>query len=245
MPNKNPKTLVILHGWNTTGNGSWQDFIQVLKEKDPELNIIAPTMPGFGNSVPPEKIWLAKDYANWLNSYLNTEGVKGKIVLAGHSFGGAVASNFTVQYPDKVERLILIAPAIIREQKNQKRSTIQKITKLGKNLFKLPIVKNFYSLFRKAWYKLINSPDYHKTSGIMSEIMQKVIIDDQQEVVKKIKQPTLLCWGTKDTYTPFSYANRVKDLIPNSKLLVFEGINHGVHLHAKDKLAKEIVSFIS
>ena len=239
---KADKVLVLLHGWNTTGSQSWEVFLKEFENQN--VRIIAPDMPGFGDkSKQPGQIWLAKDYANWLNNFLEEIKIQQKIFLMGHSFGGAVASNFTSNFKEKVEKLILVAPAIVRDKK-QNLTKIQKITKFGKKIFKLPIISSFYKISRKIWYKLIGSPDYHKTSGIMSKIMQKVIKDDQKEIVKKIQAQTLLCWGTLDTYTPYNEVKIVQNLIPNCQLETFNEINHGIHLHATKKLAKLVTDFI-
>lgn len=239
------KTLVLLHGWNTAGSGSWEGFLDILKTKN--IRIIAPDMPGFNRSSEPDKNWITKDYALWLKDFLDDLKINTKIYLAGHSFGGAIASNFTANFPEKVEKLVLIAPAIIRNNsqlEKQRLTKIQRVTKVFKKIFKLPPFCLFHNLAKKVWYKLISSPDYNQNSPKMKEIMKLVLKDDQQKMAKNISVKTLLCWGTEDTYTPYSQAKKVEQLIKNSKLITFHGINHGLHLHSKEKLAQEIIKFI-
>jgi pimeloyl-ACP methyl ester carboxylesterase len=255
--NTNPKKtlrLIILHGWNQNGSLSWENFIQQIVEKNPEKNlqILAPDMPGFGLSDEPKEVWGALDYASWLNIFLKEidgqqiflnsfESQKWNIL--GHSFGGAVASIFTVIYPDLIQKLVLVAPAIIRKPPNKKQKNIQKISNFAKKIFSIWLLKIFYKKCRKIWYKIVGSPDYQKLSPRMSEIMQQVIRQDLQNYLSKITQETMICWGTLDKYTPFDQAFLVQKQIKNSKLEIFENINHGIHLHNCSVLAEKVSNF--
>lgn len=237
--------LVLLHGWNTVGATSWENFLDCFRDKN--IRIIAPDMPGFNRSKEPDKIWLVKDYSVWLNQFLDDLQIQEKVYLMGHSFGGAIASQFAVDYANKLKKIILVAPAIIREktfETQKKLDLIQKISKFFKRIFEFSIFSIFYKPVRKVWYKIIGSPDYNKTTPKMAKIMQAVIQDDKQETVKKIKLPVLICWGTNDNYTPYSQSQKIKKLIQNSKLVTFHGINHGIHLHSTKELADTVFEFL-
>jgi pimeloyl-ACP methyl ester carboxylesterase len=237
--------LLVLHGWNTVGSGSWENFIDEIKD----YNIVAPDMPGFGKSVSPGEVWLAKEYGIWLGKFLinlqnessnftQKQNLEKPINLLGHSFGGGVATVFAANFPKKVNKLILVAPAIIRRPLSKKQKIIQSISKIGKNTFaKIPLLK-------KIWYKFLGSGDYEKSNGIMKEIMQKVLRQDLQSYLSNLKLPVLLCWGNLDKYTPFSDSKIVQTQISNCKLVTFENINHGIHLYASQKLAKEVEEFL-
>jgi pimeloyl-ACP methyl ester carboxylesterase len=62
---------------------------------------------------------------------------------------------------------------------------------------------------------------------------------------KKINIPTLLIYGTRDTYTPLYMGRGINNLIKNSKLRIIKGANHGLHIHHPEminNLAQEFYS---
>ncbi len=238
-PKKN-KTLVILHGWNTVGSGSWEGILDLFRCSD--FRVLAPDMPGFGLSEAPTEVWQVKDYAKWLNEFLEQNKIKAPIYLLGHSFGGAIAAEFASQNPEKLQKLFLVAPAIVRRPSNFKQKIIKKFTKIIKKIFQLPVAKNLSKPVKKIWYKLLGSQDYNQSQGIMKKIMQKIIRQDLQYLLPKIKVETVLIWGTKDKYTPYADHNLVLKKIPKCKFIKLKRINHGVHLHAAQKLVEEIIA---
>ena len=62
--------------------------------------------------------------------------------------------------------------------------------------------------------------------------------------LKKIETPTLIIWGTKDTYVPVKNAYKLNKLIPNSKLEIIEGGKHGLHIQQPKVLLEKINSFL-
>jgi len=167
-----------------------------------------------------------------------------KWVIVGHSFGGAVAAHLAAIYPETFSKLILLAPAIIRGEETKKLGLIKKVTKFSKKILSFWLLKKLFKVSKKVWYKIIGSPDYSKTSKQMALIMQKVLRQDQQSVLSKINLETLIIWGREDKYTPFWQARVINSGIKNSQLVVFEGINHGLHLNATANTAAEIKKFI-
>lgn len=236
------QTMVILHGWNTVGSQSWEPFINLFQSEvgSGKLRIIAPDMPGFAQSESPKAVWQAENYAQYISQFIIEINIS-NIVLVGHSFGGAVGSIIASQHPEiQLDYLYLVAPAIVRNW-GEKQSQKQKVTKFGKHIFTIPILKPFVTVARKLWYKLIGSPDYIKTSGIMSEIMSGVVKHDIQYTLNRIAVPTTIIWGDRDIMTPVRQAKLVQSQISDSELVVLSGVNHGIHIHANPELKKIIL----
>ena len=226
--------LIVLHGWNTTGSGVWQDFItQFQSEIDSQkICVLAIDLPGFAETQEPASAWSVQQYAEFVWNYIKSLNLnkKQKISLLGHSFGGGVATWVTAKMaPDYFFELFLVAPAIIRLPTTESQTAIRKITKFAKKYIKNDLIK-------KVWYRLIGSPDYAKVSGIMKQVFQVVVTQDLQFLLCDVKTKTTIVWGDKDTYTPIWQAEIVSTNIKDSKLLVLPEINHGIHIHAFKKL---------
>ena len=63
---------------------------------------------GHGNSARPRADYSVAAYANGMRDLLEVLGVE-RATVVGHSLGGGVAAQFAYQYPDRCERLVLVA----------------------------------------------------------------------------------------------------------------------------------------
>jgi len=62
------KHIVLLHGWTPNGISGWAAVINGLETKG--YAVLAPDMPGFGQSDEPDSIWRAQEYAQWLREFV-------------------------------------------------------------------------------------------------------------------------------------------------------------------------------
>lgn len=246
------KRLLILHGWGSSAE-RWQEVKELLEKKG--IEILTLDLPGFGKEPPPKEIWRACDYEKWVLDFIEKKGWpcskaslaqdKQKFNLLGHSFGGGVAAMIAADCPEKIEKLILCAPAIIRKKKKGMKALIfYNLSKAGKKVFSLPVLKSFFPLAQRAIYRLCDSNDYYLASGIMKEIFKKVHSESLEEILSKIETKTLILWGKEDDAIPVFDIYKIKDGIENSKLEIFSGTGHNLHREMPKKLANEISKFL-
>lgn len=230
------KPFLILHGWGSN-LGKWSEVAELLSGEG--FMVIIPDMPGFGQSEAPKSVWGIDDYVEFVKDFLDSfKEFDGEFHLLGHSFGGAVSVKFSIKYPQKVRKLFLAAPALIRKKKNAN-TFFYKFSKAAKGLSFLP----FYRSLRSFFYRyLIRKTDYLKTSGIMKEIFSKIVSEDVSHLLPTLKTPTIIFWGTGDKLTPIGESKIIKEKIGDSKLLLFTGIGHSLHLEMPKILAKEILT---
>jgi len=99
--------LVLVHGLGHWTQAAWDVLVPLL---DPALRIIAFDLPGFGASDKPDTRYDTKFFAAVTASVID-QTAPPTFVLCGHSLGGYIAANYAASHPERVERLILIAPA--------------------------------------------------------------------------------------------------------------------------------------
>lgn len=234
--------LIILPGWGGT-NETWQDFTE-LASKDFDVQVI--NLPCFGDEPCPDTVGGVKEYSNFVKNKLEKiiTDHRSPITLLGHSFGGQVASYLVANNPELVNKLILSGPAVFRPKKKIRRMIITAIAKAGKWIFRLPMLEKLDVEAEKLFRKVTGSQDYGKTAGIKRDIFTKVIREDLTNNVKDIKIPTLIIWGTKDTYVPVKNAYKLNKLISNSKLEIIKNGKHGLHIQQPNNLLKIIKKFI-
>jgi len=207
--------VIFLHGWGSNKNLMKQAFSKTL----PAFRHIYIDMPGFGGSNCDIALKTA-DYAAIMELFLQEIQAHKNIIL-GHSFGGKVA---TLLNPDM---LVLVASAGIIIPKS-----LEVRTKIA--LFKLLKWTGFSRL-----RSLFVAPDAQGLSECMYQTFKNVINEDFSDFFKSYKGKALVCFGDKDTATPLWSGKIMAELIPDSRLVQFEG-DHYFLLREGSAIAHEI-----
>ena len=96
--------LLLLHGLGCD-HTTWEPVIDALARR---YTVIAPDLLGHGLSDKPRADYSVGGYANGMRDLLTVLGID-KVTVVGHSFGGGVAMQFAYQFPERTERLVLVA----------------------------------------------------------------------------------------------------------------------------------------
>ena len=233
--------IVFLHGWvnkyiieeNSDIYEFYKDLIEELK-KFFEVYFIY--LPGFDKKNL-ERPYNLDDYIDYLKNFVDKNNLE-NFILIGHSFGGQVAAKFTYLYPEKVKKLILYDSACLRK-KGLKKKILNIFKKPGKLIFKL------FPFLRKLFYKIFTgSTSYLKLPENMKKTMQDVISEDLTNILKDIKNETLIIWGEKDKITPLWQGKLINKLIKNFKLIIQKNGDHSFHKKYPQQFAEYVKNFI-
>jgi len=222
--------ILILHGWGSCSK-NWAEVKSYLENKG--FKVYVPDLPGFGQNFPPKDVWSIADYAEWVRTYCKEKNLQ-QFFLLGHSFGGAISLKFSLKYPEKVKKLFLVAPAIIRK-KSLKKEIIKKI---AKSFSFLP-----ESAKKIIYIKIIKS-DYPLRKGIMRDIFVNIVKEDQLANCSDISVPTVIIWGKNDDITPLKDGYLIRERIKNSKLVIIEGQGHNLNKKVPELLAQKVLENI-
>lgn len=210
--------VLLLHGWGCSLE-IWKTLQSQLEQK---YRVTSIDFPGFGKSDEPKSVWGVEEYTQCTEQLIETLELKNP-VLIGHSFGGRVSILLSSRN-DYVKKIILTDAAGVKPQ-NTKISVSRVFSKMKKLSTKIIGEKATEKLV-KPFANSLASEDYKNASGMMKEILKKVVDEDLQHVMPNIKASTLLIWGEKDTATPVSDAKIMESLIPDTGLIVFPGCTH-------------------
>jgi len=193
-----------------------------------------------------------------------------KFILLGHSWGGLLAMNYSVTYPDHLAGLILLstAPADFKGQqafvteftkrtqpiKNEigPLSNYQEFEKL--NAFEISkLYRTLFSVYfynpRKVEDLTLNMPEVSAKSGAnVLEIMSKTswLIPDTNlfPQLKKITVPTLIIHGKEDI-VPLWTAEEIKKAIPHAQIASIEKCGHFPYIEKPDQMFSQIRYFLT
>ena len=167
-----------------------------------------------------------------LEKFLEELNIKNPIII-GHSFGGRVAINFSSR--NKVEKLVLFGSPCVRT--NNKVSITVKVLK---SLKKVPLLNKLEGIAKKH----MGSRDYRNASDVMRKTLVKVVNRDLSNEASKIKAPTLLIWGDKDTEAPLEDARLLEKLVSDCGLVVFPNCSHYAYLENLGQVINILNNFL-
>ena len=98
--------VVFVHGLG----GQWQNWLENIPRVARERRVIALDLPGFGRSAMPREEITIRNYARTVEALCQQLGL-GRIALVGNSMGGFVSAEVVIDYPGRVERLVLVSAA--------------------------------------------------------------------------------------------------------------------------------------
>lgn len=220
--------LVLIHG-TASSLHTWDEWTEQLKS---DFKIIRLDMPAFGLTGPhPEKKYSLDDYASFLNAFLTQLDVD-TLYLAGNSLGGAIAWNYTLTFPEKVKKLMLIDAA------GFPKDSIPQIFKLAQKPVTASVMKWVTPRFliaknmKEVYYdhsKISNAliKRYHdmtlRTGNRQAFVDRaKLTFADQTSRLSDISCPTLIQWGLYDRWIPVKDAEKFNELIQNSRVVTYE-----------------------
>lgn len=228
------KTIFIFHGWNIS-----KEKLEPLANELIKLNfrVINVDLPGFGQSDGFKKNVGSKEYSEIMHKFILSFKLK-TFILFGYSFGGKILINIAPKISKDIPLIFCSSAGIRRSLSNRQNLTLLtlKILKsiLGKNYNKL---KSKFSLFGA---KFAGQYDYANTPNVLKESMGKIVNENFEEELKKIKNKSLLLWGENDMSTPVSDAIKFNEYIKNSVLKIFPDVNHSLPVTKYKEVANQI-----
>src|SRR5687767_1625007 len=103
--------VVLIHGI-TSNSEQWAPVMDLLRDR---YTVFAPDLLGHGESAKPRGDYSLGAYASGIRDLLIGLGIE-KATVAGHSLGGGVAMQFAYQFPERVDRLVLVSSGGLGEE---------------------------------------------------------------------------------------------------------------------------------
>ena len=243
--------IVLVHG-TAASLHTWDAWTHELKKTN---RVIRLDLPAFGITGPNKNAdYSLEAYTTFLHSFLEKLQLK-KFHIAGNSLGGNIAWNYTADYPENVEKLILVDASGLPTNKQPPAIFKMAKTPLLKTLFlyvtpKILIKKNIEEVYAddsKITDELVTR--YHKMAlrvGNRKAFIDRAKTDfglDSIVNIKKLKSiqtPTLLIWGAQDLWIPLGNGIRMDRILVNSRLEILENSGH-VPMEENPKESLEIL----
>jgi pimeloyl-ACP methyl ester carboxylesterase len=236
-------TLLLVHGF-AASTFDWEEA--VLPALAHEYHVVALDLYGMGFSERNDD--LRYGFALWATQLRDTLDALAidRVTVVGHSLGGAVATLFAAEHPERVDRLVLVAalaPAGIRE------------APWWAFVLLTPGVGEFFAEqleyftppgFSAAYYERARS--IYRLAGTRRAMLRYVRggadFPRLLAAYPRIQAPTLILHGTADEAVPYGTATRVKPLLQQVQMVTAEGGSHWLYRDKPEWVVAEIRTFL-
>jgi long-chain acyl-CoA synthetase len=222
-PDHPQRTFIFLHGFG----GQAEQWHYQLQKFALENRVIALDLRGHGLSDKPNRGYEMTQIQADLDTVLDVLKVSQKFILIGHSFGGAVATEYAVRHPERVERLVLIASA--GEFK------LQPMFRLGLNLPNWSL--RLLGLFTRRW---LSAPP-HALKPFYKQNLSRWV---GWEKFKSLQVPTLVIRGNRDRVFEQGFFTEVTKSIPGAQEADIGVSGHMVMLERREAVNRAIERFL-
>ena len=248
---RNAPTVIFLHGFGASLH-TWEPWADALSR---DRRVIRLDLPGSGLSSPdPTGNYSDARTVEVLLALMIRLDVA-RASLVGNSIGGRIAWTFAAQHPERIEKLVLIAP--------------DGFASPGFEYGKIPEVPATVKLMRyvlpKPLLRMSLAPAYANPAVLTDALttryhdlmlgagsrdaliarMEQTVLVDPVPWLKKITAPTLLLWGEKDALIPFANSADYLKAIPRVTLVALPGIGHLPHEEAPEQTITPVRTFLA
>ena len=252
--------ILLVHGMA----GSSRTWLEVMKILARDYTVIAPDLLGHGESAKPTGDYSLGAYASGLRDLLvGTLGIE-SATLVGQSLGGGVVMQLAYQHPELCQRLVLAASGGLGREVSW---VLRALTLPGAEYVMPPLfpraarqagdkVMRFFrdrgvraphvAEMWQAYASLTETPNRHAFIRTLRAVIdpggQTVSARDRLYLAAAV--PTLIVWGDQDEVIPVAHAHATHELLPASRLEIFEGAGHFLHVEQPLRFAEVLRDFV-
>ena len=235
--------LILVHGYL----GSSEMWRHQKKYFSNFCRVIAPALPGFGESFETKSLNSINKMANTILEIIKEKKIK-KFNLMGHSMGGMIVQEMAKKAKDNISKLICYSTG----PRGQMPGRFETVDQSRENLKKKgleTLVKNIV----KTWFIKKEEAKYFKKCIEVGKLTSVEAADNAfiafknwngVDSLKNIKNKTLIVWGDQDKSYGINEIELLKKNILNSSLVIFKGCAHNVHLEKVDEFNNKILNFL-
>jgi pimeloyl-ACP methyl ester carboxylesterase len=251
--------LMLIHGMG----GTCENWAEVIEPLGRQHTVIAPDLPGHGASGPGGGDYSIGALAAGLRDLLLTLGHE-RATLVGHSLGGGIAMQLGYQFPEMIERLVLVSSgglgpevsAVLRAAALPGADLFIAATAgmgkrvgstLASGLSAVGLRPNADVAEVARGYASLTDPDRRAAflatlRSVVGTGGQRFDAADRLHLAEAV--PVLIIWGARDSIIPVRHGEEAHDAIPGSRLEVFDDVGHLPQLEAPGRFIAALERFL-
>ncbi len=235
------RTIVFVHASGSNGH-NWHYQLDGLGAKH---SPIAMDMPGHARSDGVVGFETVTQYAEFLAAFLDALKIK-SAVIAGRSLGGAVALDFAIRYPDRIQAIIAICTAAKFNIPPDRLAALEAVAKgrasqqFNNDGYSPKTARERIDVIREGWGEQVKTDPRVRWTDVKA-----CAAADFKAELGKIKKPVLVLAGADDTLATPDDARFIAEHIPGAKLAVIADAAHNLPTEKPAEVNAEIEQFLS
>jgi pimeloyl-ACP methyl ester carboxylesterase len=254
--------ILLIHGIGDN-SATWEDVQTKLAQR---FTVIAPDLLGHGRSDKPRADYSVAAYANGMRDLLAVLDIE-RVTVIGHSLGGGVTMQFAYQYPQLVERIVLVGTGgVTKDVHFALRLASLPMGSEALALLRLPGALPAMQVFGRVVGTILGSTKFGRdlpdVLRVLAELPEptassafsrtlRAVVDWRGQVVTMLDRcyltqsvPVQLIWGEDDSVIPVNHAQMAHAAMPGSQLEIFENSGHFPFHDDPDRFVEVVEKFI-
>jgi 4,5:9,10-diseco-3-hydroxy-5,9,17-trioxoandrosta-1(10),2-diene-4-oate hydrolase len=248
--------LLMLHGGGP-GASAWSNFKQNVPRLSERFRLIMVDQPGFGKSDKPVHDRPQHELAaEQILALLDKLGID-KVTPVGNSIGGAASLELVLKAPQRIEKLILMAPAggslpVVSQPSPEATLMFRFYAGPGASLDRMKQLFRGMAFDSRGIpeetvverYEAAIDPETAAYSSRLFESWPK-LGPHHWKRIGEIKHQTLLMWGREDRIVPFDSSLHMVHQMTNARLVVFPRCGHWCQVEVPREFEDQIIGFMN
>jgi len=253
--------VVLIHGM-LNSSSHWQ---AVARQLAGSYTVVAPDLIGHGDSAAPRGDYSLGAHAASIRDLLAAIGIE-QATIVGHSLGGGVAMQFFYQFPQRVERLVLMSSGGLGREVSPmlRTAALPGVSGLLSLTIHPRVVQSMWDRGARMRERGVGSGEYlqaiaralrplqnadarqaflHTLRSVIDVHGQRVSATDRLYLLESV--PTLIVWGERDHTIPLEHGRRAHEAIPGSHFRTLPKAAHFPHLDDPDGVAEVLLKFLA
>jgi pimeloyl-ACP methyl ester carboxylesterase len=251
--------VLLIHGIAGSAR-TWDEVLPLLAR---DHTVIAPDLVGHGDSAKPAGDYSLGAHASALRDLLSVLDLE-RVTVVGQSFGGGVAMQFSYQFPESCDRLVLVGSGGLGREV----SWVLRMLTLPGLEYALPVLfpsfvrdigNDLIGLFHRAGFRNARAIESWRAYASLTESENRMafvrtlrsVVDPGGQSVNAMdriyltaRMPTLIVWGDRDTIIPVSHAHAAHEAMAGSRLEIMEGAGHFCHVEDPRRFVEILSDFM-
>jgi len=235
-------TVVLLHGLGATNASMLPSLWDLARDH----RVLAPDLPGFGESGKPLRAYDFPFFAAWLKDYLEQMGVR-RAILVGNSLGGRIALEAGMTMPERIERMVLLCPSpaflrgriavpLVKALRPEMAMVPMllghaQVAQVARSMFSKPgrLPDGWYDAFADEFLRVFRSP--RGRVAFFSAARQVYLEPARGQLgfwdrLPTLRVPAMFVWGANDWLVPARFEHHVREALPRARSEVFDDCGH-------------------
>lgn len=254
------EVVLLIHGLASNA-GFWRYNIPELSKN---FRVIAVDLPGYGKSDKGNYSYKMTFFVQAIKNLIDELGIE-QVNLIGHSMGGQIGIWFSILYPERINKLVLAAPAGIEKFNRGEGEwlksvvTIRSVKGTNEEGVRRNLSNNFYNWRSELeWMveervRMAKAKDFDLFARAVTRSVAGMIDEPTSDKLSLVKSKTLIIYGEKDGLIPNPYLHPGfpkdvfkigKEKIPNSELYEIKNCGHILMIEKPEEFNKTIINFL-